>query len=134
MTAGPTRAVTTNLGPLTGALPSSQNTTLTAQGIGNWTSAGFSATQKFIGGNGDPNAVFRVKLVCKTAGVDLAWKTVVVGASAPTVTAAGAGGANEGTLLCGGSGATEEFSITGAEDLYVCPSAAAVAQVTLWVQ
>jgi hypothetical protein len=136
MTPGWAKSIVTNLGPLTGALPSSANTSLSAQGIGNWDAATMTgaAAIKVITGGSNKGNVRRVKVVVKTAGVDLAWKTVDASAAAPTLTAAGAGGANEGSLLCGGGGATEEFSVLDNVDLYVRTSAAAVVQITMWEQ
>jgi hypothetical protein len=125
------RCIQTNLGPLTGALPLGNTAPLTTQGVLNL--AAFSATTKVIAGS-DVSKIRRVKICILTAGVNAAWATVLTGAAAPTVTAAGAGGANEGTLIPGGGGAVEEFSIAGNLDLYLTTSASAVVQISMWEQ
>lgn len=135
MTIGVERAIRTNLGPLKGALPRSQNASLAAQGIANWQAATMTAgtVTKVITGGNNQLKVRRVKLVVVTAGVNLGWATVDAGTTpAPTLTAGGAGGTNDGTLLMGGGGATEEFSILDNVDLYVVCSANAVVQITMW--
>lgn len=130
---GVPRSITTNLGPLDGILPSVSGAALSAQGIANWTAAQFDGTtKKVISGGANKGSVRRVKVVCITPGVFLTWKTVIQGTAAPTVTAAGIGGVDEGTVIP--AGAIEEFSILDNVDLYMRGSAAAIIQITVWEQ
>ena len=123
-------AINTNLGPLLGALPSSQDASLTVQGIGNWQSATLGTnTTKIITAN-PRGKNRRVKILAPNADAKLAWKTVTGGATAPTITIALAGGANEGTIIP--QGAIEEFNLPDDVDLYIKASVACVLQVTMW--
>jgi hypothetical protein len=125
----PGNAINSNLGPLLGALPSSQDTVLTTQGIANWQAATFTVTKKVIAAN-PRGKVRRVKIIAPNADAKLAWKTASPNGSAPTVTCGLAGGANDGTIIP--QGALEEFNLPDDVDLYVTPSAACVLQVTMW--
>lgn len=123
------KSIVGGLGPAFGDLPSTQTAPLgaagiSAQGILNLPTLGTTAVLIVQGGQ-NLGKLRRVKIVTVTAARDVAWKHVKTGSTAPTVTAASAGGANEGSLLMGGGGATEEFTLTDNVDLYLVASAAA---------
>ena len=76
---------------------------------------------------------YKLKIVCVTASRKLAYTTVAMGASAPTVAADGDGSADEGSLIIdgGSGGATEWITIVDTVDLYLVASAASTAyQIT----
>lgn len=65
----------------------------------------------------------RVKICSPLAGRNLGWTLVDAGAPAPTLTAVGDGTATDGSLVCGGGGATEWITIPDSKDLYLAASA-----------
>lgn len=115
------RSILSGLGPLTGALPPTGTAPLTSQGILNLSTLGTTPV-KVIGGN-SANKTRRVKIVVVSAA-NVSWATVERGATAPTITALGAGAATEGCLIMNGSGAIEWVSIPDNLDLYLVASAA----------
>lgn len=122
------KATVAALGPLLGVLTSTQTAPLgvsntSAQGILNLPTLGTAAV-KIIAGGQNIGKTRKIKIVVVTPGAHVAWKHVNAGDAAPTVTAAGAGAINEGSLLMNGGGATEELSILDNMDLYLVASAA----------
>lgn len=125
------RNIAASLGPIEGELPSSQDTSLSAQGIGNWQSATLGTnTTRIITATGKGRQR-RVKILAPNNDAKLAWKTVSKdAAAAPTITVGLAGGLNDGTIIP--QGAVEAFTIPDNVDLYIKASVACVLQVTMW--
>jgi subtilase family serine protease len=119
------RSIQTALGPITGALPTTNTPPLTGQGILN--AANLSTTPVKVLSAGNNNLIRRVSIMCVTAGRNIAWTTVAKNATAPTITAVGDGSANEGKLIMGGGGASADFNVADNLDLYIVASAASTA-------
>jgi hypothetical protein len=119
-------AIRTGLGPINQPLGTPVNTQ-PATGTGIFNNTVSAAATKVLSASASPqNKVRRVKIVAPLAGTNLAWTTVKSGAPAPTLTAYAGGvqAATDGSLIEGGGGAEEWFSIPDTLDLYLAASAA----------
>jgi hypothetical protein len=117
------RIIQAAFGPIRGALPISA-AELTGQGILSKADLGTTAFRAFAGpGGGGTGKAYRCKLVVVSAA-NVAWATVNRGASAPVIKADADGSADEGSLVYGGGGIVEHFTIDGSCDLYIVASAA----------
>ena len=138
MRSQPGQAIVTGLGPLSPVLPAPTNTApLTATGILNLANLGTTPVKVLSGATVTTGGGFTVRR-CKLVGVsaaNVAWTTVATGATAPTITALAAGAATEGSLIFGGSGATEWLTVPDDVDLYlVAGGAATVINLTVFQQ
>lgn len=127
----PSRLLAAALGPIFRALTPTATEPLTGQGILNQSDLGTTPVL-VLAGKAEGKAL-RCKLVVITDAVNVAYATVERDAAAPTITAAADGSATDGSLITGGDGAVEFFTISDACDLYIVASAAAtVVQLTVF--
>jgi hypothetical protein len=110
------------LGPLSGTLTTTATAPLTNTGVLNKADLGTTCL-RVIQGIGDGRRQYRVKLVGITASRNIAYATVASGATC-AIKADADGSADEGSLIMGGSGASEWLAIADNLDLYVVASAA----------
>jgi len=117
---------------LSGALPTTATAPLSVQGILNIPVLSSTPVRVLLAST---NGLYRrVKIVVVTAAVNVGWVPVVNGSATPTITAAGAGGANDASLIVGGSGATEFLVLSSNQELWMVSSANCVAQITVFEQ
>lgn len=120
-------------GVLFGDTGTPSGSALSGTGVYNSAALGTTATKVLSGTTAKGDKSRRCKMTCVTASRNMAWGIVPAGASAPTFKADADGSSDEGSLIMGGSGATEWVTIPATHDLYLVASAASTAvQVTVF--